>query len=101
MTKARSRSPRDRAHMEGGIGFKSGTSLLKSGVCDLCGEVYEVDNLCPSCVNLRIRRIAYSVIMKMLLDGTLYKILTKGEEAIPTFEDYFDLRDIYSEEEKE
>lgn len=97
---SRARSPREKAHMEGGVGFKSGVSLIKGHVCDLCGETYEADNLCPSCVNLRIRRIAYSVIVKMLVDGTLYKILTKGEEAIPAFEDYFDLRDIYSEEEE-
>lgn len=87
--------------MDTGIPFKSGISYIKGDVCQQCGEEYEIDRLCFSCQNLRIMRLAYSLVTNMLADGTAYKILTQGPEAIPKFEDYFGLNTSDDEEEEE
>ena len=97
--KSKGRSPRERAHLDTGIPFKSGISYVKGETCQQCGGEYEIDRLCFSCQNLRIMHLAYSLITQMLADGTAYNILTKGEEAIPKFEKYLDLESSEEEEE--
>lgn len=100
--KAVSRSPRERAHIEAGpIGFKNALARVKAGACELCGDEYETDNLCPSCENTRIMRLAYGVVTDLAASGKLFEIMKKGEEAIPKFDDFYSLRDIYSDEDEE
>lgn len=96
---SRARSPREKAHLDTGVPFKIGTSYVKGDVCQQCGDEYEVDRICCSCMNLRIMKIAYTLITNLIADGTAYEILTKGSEAIPKFEDYFGLTEEEEEEE--
>lgn len=95
-----SRSPRERAHIKDGVGFKSGLSYVNAGVCEMCGEEYEIDTLCPSCENLRIMRLAYKVVIDLAVTGKLFDVMSKGQEAVPAFDDYYSLRDYYDEDEE-